>query len=132
MKSNLDLARNLLTKAYNDLKMAEIGVAHEAPLDTVAFHVQQAAEKLLKALLAARDVEYPRTHDVAALLDLLVPAHPQLEDFRERLLGLASYAVDMRYDAALYPGTDEIAEALNAVRDLQRVVLELLPPESRP
>lgn len=42
-------------------------------LDAVAFHIQQAAEKLLKALLASRSIEYPRTHDLEALLDLALP-----------------------------------------------------------
>ncbi len=41
-----------------------------APLDAVAFHVQQTAEKILKALLASRDIEYLRTHDVEAAVRL--------------------------------------------------------------
>lgn len=31
---------------------------------TIAFHYQQAAEKLLKALLAEHNVDYPLTHDL--------------------------------------------------------------------
>ena len=59
MKSSRDLALDLAEKADHDLRMAESGLAHGAPLDTVAFHVQQTAEKILKALLASRDIEYP-------------------------------------------------------------------------
>lgn len=83
MKSDLDLAQALQVKAGNDLKMAEIGFAHAAPLDTVAFHIQQTAEKLLKSLLASRGIDYPRTHDLAALLDLLTGDLSTLERFRE-------------------------------------------------
>jgi HEPN domain-containing protein len=126
MKSNRDLALDLTTKAEHDLRMAEIGLAHAAPLDTVAFHVQQTAEKTLKALLAARDVDYPRTHDVEALLDLAVPLCPELEVHREPLLGLSAYAVDMRYDADLDPGREEVAAALQAVRNLREAVGRLL------
>jgi HEPN domain-containing protein len=129
MKSNLDLARDLATKADNDLKMAEIGIAHDAPLDTVAF---QTAEKLIKALLASAEVDYPRTHDLEALLDLAAPRWSALETFREALLGLASYAVDMRYDAALYPSEEEVKTGLDAVRRLRDAVVSLLPPEARP
>ena len=75
MKSNRDLALDLAKKADHDLRMAEIGLAHGAPLDTVAFHVQQTAEK---ALLASRAIEYPRTHDVEALLDLAAPRVPRV------------------------------------------------------
>jgi type III restriction enzyme len=56
MKSDLDIATTLLQKADNDLKIARIGIEHDGPLDAVAFHVQQAAEKLArsKELGAAR------------------------------------------------------------------------------
>ena len=48
MKEPLDLARALVTKADHDLRMAEIGVENEAPLDAVAFHLQQSAENSLR------------------------------------------------------------------------------------
>ena len=101
MKSELDLARALASKAESDLRMAEIGLEHDAPLDAVAFHLQQTAEKLLKALLESRGVEYPRTHDVEALLDLALTDFAVLDRFRERLFGLNAYAVEIRYDAAM-------------------------------
>lgn len=133
MKSALDLARGLGTKAENDLRTAEIVMGHDGPLDTIAFHLQQAAaEKLLKALLASRGVEYPRTHDLEALLDLVLPDHPDLDSFRERLLGLTSYAVEMRYDATLYPDREEVLSALETVKDLRSTIHRLLPEEARP
>jgi HEPN domain-containing protein len=46
------VAAYLLEKAGNDLKLAEIGLEHGGPTDTIAFHLQQAAEKILRALLA--------------------------------------------------------------------------------
>lgn len=132
MKSDLDLAQALVIKAGNDLKMAEIGLEHAAPLDTVAFHLQQTAEKMIKALLASRAIDYPRTHDLAALLDLALNDFPTLGSFRERLLPLSSYAVDMRYDIALDPSRDEVSLALETVRELLREIMDLLPPDARP
>ena len=32
----------------------------------IGFHAQQAVEKLLRAVLANRNVEYPRVHDIRA------------------------------------------------------------------
>ena len=126
MKSNRDLALDLTKKADHDLRMAEIGLAHEAPLDTVAFHVQQTAEKMLKALLASRNVEYPRTHDVELLIDLAAPLCPELAAHREPLLGLSAYAVDMRYAADLDPSREEVDAALQSVRRLRETVGRLL------
>ena len=37
----------------------------------IGFHAQQAVEKALKATLAARGVDYPLTHDIARLLDVI-------------------------------------------------------------
>src|SRR5712692_4043914 len=49
---DLDHARGLVMKAEHDLKIVRIGLSHDdAPLDTLCFHLQQAAEKLLKAAL---------------------------------------------------------------------------------
>jgi len=58
-------------------------------LDTLCFHRQQAAEKLLKAALSSLDLSYPLTHDLEALLDLALPKLPQLAPFRDRLLAFS-------------------------------------------
>ena len=130
MKSNLDLAQALLAKAANDLKTAEIALQHEGPLDAVAFHLQQAAEKMLKALLASRAIVYPRTHDLDDLLDLVPEDCNTIHSFRERLVGWNSYAVEMRYDVEVYPQAEEIEEALRTARALQAAVLQVVPPKA--
>lgn len=58
-------------KAENDLLCIENNLAgRRVPWDTVVFHAQQAAEKLLKAPLVAAGKAVPRTHDLVALLSL--------------------------------------------------------------
>lgn len=132
MKSSLDLARGLAAKAEHDINMAQIGFDQGAPLDTVCFHCQQAVEKLLKATLASKSLEYPYTHDVRILLDMAVSQFPELAEFREGLLGFSSYAVEMRYDNAINPGREETAEALRTAGRLRDMVHPLLPAEARP
>lgn len=57
MFEELELARQWMTKAANDLLNADNNLnAKTIPLDTVCFHCQQAAEKLLKAFLVGKDV----------------------------------------------------------------------------
>jgi HEPN domain-containing protein len=52
----------------------------------IGFHAQQACEKCLKAVLASVGVEFPRTHDLLRLLELLdaqgitIPANTQWID----------------------------------------------------
>ncbi len=59
MTENLEIARQWLAKAMNDLLNADNNLKSEViPFDTVCFHCQQAAEKLLKAYLAGKGQEY--------------------------------------------------------------------------
>ncbi|MFH1115689.1 MAG: HEPN domain-containing protein [Pseudomonadota bacterium] len=58
-----------LAKAENDLLNVENNLpASRVPWDTVCFHAQQAAEKLLKAFLVFRGQTPARTHDLVAVL----------------------------------------------------------------
>ena len=132
MKEPLDLARGLAAKPDHDLRMAEIGIANEAPLDTVAFHLEQCAEKLIKALLNCKQIQYPKTHSLGALLDLAVRQETDLETFRTGLLAMASYAVEMRYDGELYPTADEISAALQTVKELRQRIISLFPQRNPP
>lgn len=61
-----------------------------------AYHVQQAAEKVVKAVLAALSHDVPRTHDIAALM-ARVPEDLPLRHHLESLERFSIYAVLYRY-----------------------------------
>lgn len=86
-------------KAEGDFAMVEREArARKTPCyDGLCFHAQQCAEKYLKALLSECDTAFPRTHDLVALLELLLPSKPELELYREDLAYLSDYAVAFRY-----------------------------------
>jgi HEPN domain-containing protein len=63
------------------------------------FHAQQAVEKLLKAPLAIHAVQFPFTHRLLELADLLEDAGLGLDERFEPLLDLTPYAVELRYSA---------------------------------
>ena len=132
MKSGLDDAQGLLIKAEHDLRACEIGLEHEMPLDTICFHVEQAAEKLLKALLSHRGVAYPFTHDLQELLKMTCAIAPALSEFSGSLADMTPYAVRIRYDQTIYPGEEEAREALEVVLRLRSIIHGLLPPEILP
>lgn len=132
MNENLEAARGLARKAEHDWKNASAGLQHDVPLDTVCFHIQQTAEKLLKALMVTEGLEYPFTHDLRNLLDRLVPRVPALAEFYDTLPDYTDFAVTMRYDDSLEPTREETLEAFECVQRLRAVILELLPPAARP
>lgn len=92
-------ARLLLRKAAQDQavleKLIDDPVIEAA---TLGFHAQQAAEKLLKALLALGGHDYPRSHDLELLLDLLASVEVQLPDELLAVETLTPFATIYRYD----------------------------------
>lgn len=98
--------------------MARLGLEKNAALDGVCFHLQQAAEKLLKALLCVHDREYPLTHNIQVLVGLALPDCPELKPMRSELAALSPYSVEMRYDD-IYPNREEALVAWQVVQDLR-------------
>ena len=86
-----------------------------APVESFGFHVQQAAEKSLKAWLALVGEKYPLTHSIETLLDLLDDRGAAVEPFRS-LIDYTPYAVEFRY-----VGADPDAEPIDRVGALALV-----------
>ena len=122
MSENLEIARQWLSKAMNDLLNADNNLKSEVvPFDTVCFHCQQAAEKLLKAYLVGNGQEYPFTHDLFLILEKILPFNSGVDELRDSLAILIPYAVEVRYPDDWYMPSDEDAkearEAVNNVLD---------------
>ncbi len=128
MRDELRIARQWVAKARNDLLDADnnLAAAH-IPTDTVCFHCQQSAEKLLKAALVAQGVPPPKTHVLMMLADQLVATLPTIERLGDELAILTPYAVAARYpdDDFDMPGIEDAREA----RQCADKVLEWLREE---
>ena len=105
--SGVEHAREMLTLAQRDFKALQGMLDAETFADEIfGFHAQQAVEKALKAWLTLVGVEYPRTHDLEELLELLEEhAEPILDAFYD-LIDLTDFAVQFRYRIFL-EGSDE-------------------------
>ena len=118
--SNPDDPRSWVAKADNDLLNVRNNLsAEQVPWDTVCFHAQQAAEKMLKGFLVSRGQAVSRTHDLVALLADAIAAGGALEELEGDCRSLSSFAVMLRY-----PGTaDEPSErdARQAVAAAERI-----------
>ena len=109
MDPRLELARTLLGKASDDLAMARLLAKDAAsPEWGIGFHAQQAVEKALKAVLCLHGIEYPRTHNISVLLDLLAENSLDAPIAREALVILTPYGVLFRYDE-MGPSDEELA-----------------------
>ena len=91
-------ARVLLGAAERDVQaLAVMGDPEEVSEEVFGFHVQQGAEKPLKAWLALLESEYPFTHDLETLLDLVGERTEVTDDFRD-LIEYTPFAVQHRYE----------------------------------
>ena len=84
------------------------------------FRVQQAVEKCLKGWLALLAGEFPFTHDLALLLDL-VQEHADVSRCQE-LIQYTLYAVQLRYDISCEDVPIDRRSALEHSEDLWNVV----------
>ena len=95
-------------------------------LEGLCFHAQQTAEKALKALLVSHNCEFPRTHNIGTLLDLLhdiVSIPSEVEDAS----GLTDYAVITRYPGETEPvNMDEYQQAVHLAHTVLEWVQQLL------
>ena len=107
MKNPRDHSRGLLLKASSDLYSAEDILTGGRAYDMACFHAQQAVEKSLKALLASADEEYPLRHDLGELLETVKTRFPDLNLPIEEIMGLAPYAVEVRYDDEFFPSHED-------------------------
>jgi HEPN domain-containing protein len=98
MNESPDLPGDLLAIAREDLASAEALDKDERVSDSpVGFHAQQAVEKALKAAIANRDLEFPFTHDLGALMQLCEDAGLELPANLIEADRLTPYAAALRY-----------------------------------
>ena len=126
---DLDQARLLLAMADRDLQMLTLARdSADASDESSGFHVQQAAEKCLKAWIALLGEEYPLTHDIGVLIDCIRRQDEAVSEFGD-LARFGPFAVQFRYEP-LPEDAEPIDRpaASRQVESLRRAVERRFPP----
>jgi HEPN domain-containing protein len=92
-----DQSAKLLALAQEDLAVARLIEREGLYAVALGFHAQQAVEKALKAVLAAREGSFPFTHDIEALIELCGRAGLELPADVHAAERLNPYAGATRY-----------------------------------
>jgi HEPN domain-containing protein len=120
----------LLQKAAVDLHSATIlyndfqNRNSELDIEVILFHLQQATEKCLKAILSFHQIHYPKVHDLEELLNLLNDEKISLKINSSLLIDLSDFAVEGRYSVIhddlieTEQYFEEISHLLQQVKDL--------------
>ena len=93
--------------------------------DAACFHAQQCAEKYLKARLVEAGVAFSKTHNLIALLGLVLPIEPGWIILQTRLTALNVFAIDYRYPGSSAAKADAL-DAMKNCREVRRVVRQSL------
>jgi HEPN domain-containing protein len=119
-----------LYKAQVDLEAAdELLGSKRTLLYPACFHCQQTAEKYLKGLLTWHQVEFPKTHVIGDLLDLLATVDAPLSKSLADATALNPYGVEVRYPGDIpEPNATEAQKALELARTVRDAVMRALPP----
>jgi HEPN domain-containing protein len=123
MASYLNQYEILYNKAKADLFAANVLYVRllegnsELDLEVICFHLQQSAEKIMKAILSKNQIYYPKIHDLETLVNLLTENNIDLHTNHELLLELNDYAVEGRY-AMMHEELDSIKEIFTLVTDM--------------
>lgn len=93
-----------LRRAQGDMALAKVGSGAPGVLyEDLCFHARQAAEKAIKAVkavLVMRQADFPKTHVIERLLDLLRRADVEVPAEVRQSARLSDYATRSRYTGA--------------------------------
>jgi HEPN domain-containing protein len=100
-----DSPERWLANARADFALARVALPPGGLFEHLCFHAQQAVEKSIKAVLIANCIEFPFTHSIQALLDLLPPNLASSTELADAV-DLTPYAVAGRYPGESEPVTE--------------------------
>lgn len=127
-------AREWLVSAEEEIEVAAALLARDKPfVSSSAFHCQQAAEKLAKALIAQSGHPVPRTHDVSRLAYLLQTEWPQAYSLLQPLRGVTAWYITTRYPGAeldAAPADIDVEDKLAVLRLLHGHVRSVVAAEN--
>ncbi len=125
-KTKNELISSWVEKGNRDLITAKKLLKESGFKDIIYFHAQQACEKILKAYLIHFNREYPKTHDIENLIELLLGFDPELKNWKENAAILSSYAVGIRYPDFDIPTQEDTEKAVEFSEEIFNYISQLL------
>ncbi len=123
-------AERWLAIVGDDIDMARAAMHLSPPRPgPAAFHLQQAAEKLVKSLLVLVGERVPKTHDLGALVERAIPYVPDLANALNPLRPLSVWGVAYRYptvEEEPEPSVDTLETTAHTLAELRTLVLALI------
>lgn len=132
MPGHLDLTKpqTWLARAKSNLRLARIGHQEGVFLEDLCFETQQAAEKALKALCIYYHIDFPKTHSLVYLMDLLEKHGISIPPSVREADILTQYAVAGRYPGWISVTEEEYQQAVTLAERIVTWVENILEGEA--
>lgn len=124
-----DVVKDWLKRAEDDYKHVKRDLPDEDYFYShLAFFLEQAAEKYLKAYIIAFDLQFEYTHDLLKLLEICKAKDKEFAEFEDVCQELNPYYVDTRYPVHWPVGyrKEDIEKGLSLLEELREFILEEL------
>ena len=114
------IVREWIQKADEDLDFA-VSIVDESPFYAqICFHFQQAAEKYLKSVIIADELNFQKIHDLVALLKSCLKNRPDLAELMPDCKLLNGFYIDTRYPVH-WPSNYSKETALEAMKAAEAI-----------
>lgn len=121
---NSKFVKDWLRRAKSNMERAKAGkISEEILYEDLCFDCQQAVEKALKALLISIDKEFPPTHAITSLLELIQETGIGIPEAVKQAIDLTEYVVETRYPGDYEPvNKSDYQTALKTANEVLRWV----------
>jgi len=126
---NLPKVKEWLGRAKSNLEIAKMGrVSPDILYEDLCFECQQSVEKALKGLLISLNIDFPFTHIIANLLELIEDQGIEIPEEIKNSIDLTIYAVITRYPSIKKEpvSEEEYKEAVMIAEQVYNWVKEML------
>jgi HEPN domain-containing protein len=131
---NLDKAHEWLRRAKSNMARAKAGrVAPDILYEDLCYDAQQAVEKAFKSVCIIHEIIFPKTHDIAYLIELLEKGGLEVPENLQNAKILTGYAVETRYPGDYEPVDEEdLKKAIEIAKEVLKWVKKEIDKGQRP
>lgn len=115
-----------IKKAEKDYLVIKNEISSKNPVyDAICFHAQQCIEKYLKALINEQGITIPKIHDLNVLFNICKPFASELEEYKEEISDLSTFAIAFRYPGE-NASKNEANFSINAMKKIRKLIRKIL------
>ncbi len=131
---NLDKANEWLKRAKSNMARAKAGrVSPDILYEDLCYDAQQAVEKAFKSICIINEIVFPKTHDIAYLIELLEKGGVEVPENLQNAKILTGYAVETRYPGDYEPVDEEdLRKAIGIAKEVLKWVKKEIDKGQRP